>query len=308
MVAVSGTILSLVIVESGLFFSIGLAFSGRPLYNAYLWLRDLFSSEKIKNQNKDFKGTQHQLLELEKLAEKKSGLIEKINYQLNKALNSFPNKFFSEKKDIEFQKLSLKKQIQQLQQKRQELPAFSRRKKDQQISDEINEYWKYYMLGLVLLGTIIIFIELLYPPICLLVPPTMVLLFIPIAVAIAFGPVTVSNIVRETYLFLRNLFSSTAIKAENKQLIQLEKTIDKLTGLEIQLKQITKTILSKLGLTDVLIPSAELNKAQSFSEDSKNISDRDNHHQYRPLFSEVPVVPANQPVNDVLSGIPSLTS
>ncbi len=85
----------------------------------------------------------------------------------------------------------------------------------------------------------------------------MALLFVPIAIAIAFGPIIASNIGRMSYSFIRDLFSSTGIKDENKQLTQLERTLDKLVDLENQLEQISKEILGKLEPVDVLMQSAE---------------------------------------------------
>ncbi len=161
------TILSLVIVELGLFLSIVLGLNGKFLYNTFLWLRDVFASQKIKNQNKDFDQMDNQLRELERLAAKKSFLMSRINYQFNDVLQWLPSKFSAEE-NIEFEPLSLKEQIQRLAQTRRELPAYKRRKKDRQGSDEINEYWKYYLLSLVFLGAIVIFFELLYPPIVLI--------------------------------------------------------------------------------------------------------------------------------------------
>lgn len=256
-VALSGTVLSLVIVELGLFLSIALGFSGDALYNAFLWLRDVFASQKVKNQNKDFDQMDNQLRKLERLDAIKSFLMARINYQLNYVLQWLPSKFFVEE-STEFEQLPLKEQIQRLKQTKQKLPAYARRKKDRQVSNEINEYWKNYLLGLVFLEAILIFIVLFYPPIILLIPPTMMLLLIPIAIAIAFGPIIASNIGRMSYLLIRDLFSSTAIKDENKQLTQLEKVLDKLVDLENQLTQATKKILDKLKPVNVSMQTNEM--------------------------------------------------
>ena len=304
-VALSGTVLSLVIVELGLFLSIGLGFSGNALYNTFLWLRDVFASQKIKNQNKDFDQMDNQLRELERLAAKKSFFKARINYQLNYILQWLPAKFFA-KESAEFEQLPLKEQIQRLEQTRRELPAYARRKKDQQVSDKIKQYWEYYLLGLVFLSAIIIFFELFCPPIILLIPPIMVLLLIPIAIAIAFGPFIASHIGRMSYLLIRDVFSSAAIKAENKQLTQLERVLDILINLENQLEKIAKKILDKLEPVDVFMQSTEVNKIkEDLAEASKdNHSENKGSFKYGAIFQEVPI---NQMANTPLA-MPSLTS
>ncbi len=247
----------------------------------------------------------NQLLELESLAAKKSFLIARINYQLNDVLQWLPSRFFSEE-NTEFESLSLKKQMRRLEQTRRELPAYRRRKKDRQVSDEINEYWKYYLLGLIFLGAILIFFELFYPPIVLLIPATMALLFIPITIAIAFGPIMASNIGRISYLFIRDLFSSKTIKAENKQLTQLERALAKLVDLENQLEQVSKKIFDKLESVDISMQNAEVNKVKGgFFKDSKSSpSESKNSFKYGAMFPEAPV---DQVANTPLS-MPSLTS
>lgn len=302
-VALSGTLLSLIIVETGLFSSMAIGFNGKPLYNAYLWIRDLLSTEKIKNQNKDFDQIYKQLLELEALAAKKSVLIARINYQLNKALQWLPSKLFSEAKN-ELEQLPLKEQIQKLEQKRQTLPAYRRREKDRRVSNEINEHWKFYLLGAVFGNVILILVLLVYPPLVLLAPSTMALLFIPIAIALAFGPIIVSNIMRMTYLWMRDVFSSPEIKAENEQLTQIEKTIDKLFDLEKQLQHLAKTIFNQLESMDNLSQSdVAPEKAQSMAKGLK-IDNFEKNVKYGPLFQQVP---ANQAVDSSLSANPSLT-
>ncbi|MEN9917246.1 MAG: hypothetical protein RLY40_1178 [Pseudomonadota bacterium] len=136
LVAASLTILSVAIVESGLYLSIALGFIGKPLFSSYLWLRDVLSSEKIKNQNKDFDQMDNQLRELEKLAAKVSFLMTRIDYQLNDVCQWLPSKLVVNE-NTEFKQLSLKEQIIQLEQIRRKLPAYARRKKDQQVSDKI---------------------------------------------------------------------------------------------------------------------------------------------------------------------------
>lgn len=304
-VALSGTILSLVIVELGLFLSIGLGFSGDALYNTFLWLRDVFASQKIKNQNKDFDQMDSQLRELERLARKKSFFKARINYQLNYVLQWLPDKFFA-KESVEFEQLPLKVQIQRLEQTRRELPAYARRKKDQQVSDKIKQCWEYYLLGLVFLSVIIIFFELFCPPIILLIPPIAVLLLIPIGIAVAFGPLIASHIGRMSYLLIRDVFSSTAIKTENKQLTQLERVLDILVALENQLEQTVKKIIDKLESVDVSMQSTEMIKVkEDFATASKdNHPENKGNFKYGAIFQEVPV---NQMANTPLS-MPSLTS
>lgn len=295
LVAASLTILSVAIVESGLYLSIALGFIGKPLFSSYLWLRDVLSSEKIKNQNKDFDQMDNQLRELEKLAAKVSFLMTRIDYQLNDVCQWLPSKLVVNE-NTEFKQLSLKEQIIQLEQIRRKLPAYARRKKDQQVSDKINECWKYYSLGLLFIGIILMLTLLLYPPITLLVTPTMALLFIPMALTVAFGPILASNIANMTYLFIRDLFSPAAVKTENKQLTQLEKAIDKLIDLENQLKHIAKAILNKLEPVDISAQSdVKLKHTEkgSLSGESNNFGKRDNF-EYKAMFQEVP---ANQTVN-----------
>lgn len=303
-VAVSEGI-SLIIAGPGLFLSIAIGFSGKILYNACLWIRDLFSSEKIKNQNKEFNQINKQILELEKLAAKISRLIAKINYQLNNALQWLPSKLLNEK-STEFKQVSLKKYIQRLNQKKENLPAYARKEKDEFISDEINEYWKNYMFVLIFIKGLFIFIILMYPPIALLIPFTTVLLFIPVVFIVAFGPIIMSNIMRVTYLCMRDLFSSVDIKAENKQLAQLEKVIAKLLDLENQLQQITSVILSKLEQVEVAMQTIVVSKEkESFYKASNNNFAKTKSFKYGPMFSEIP---DNQTLNNALSVTPILTS
>ncbi|MGC1854566.1 MAG: hypothetical protein WA659_04250, partial [Candidatus Aquirickettsiella sp.] len=127
-VALSGTLLTLIIVESGLFSSFVIGFSAWPIYNAYLWIRDLFSSEKIKAQNKDYDHFHNNLQRLKKLAAEKNDLSSKINLQLNKALQCLPSEFIAQEK-VGFMQLSLKEQIQQLEQQEKKHPAYSRNQK-----------------------------------------------------------------------------------------------------------------------------------------------------------------------------------
>lgn len=132
------------------------------------------------------------------------------------------------------------------------------------------------------------------------------LLFISIAIAIAFGPILASNIGCDTYLFIRDVFSSKAIKAENKQLTQLEKALSKLIFLENQLEQTDKAILNKLEPVDVPMQNAEVNKVkEDFSKDSEsNHSENKERFKYGAMFPEVPA----NPMADTPLFMPSLTS
>lgn len=81
-VAASGTLLSLIIVESGLFLSIAIVFSAWPLFNAYLWIRDLFCSAEIKVENKQYAQLKKVIADLKNLDEQVSHLDQMINCKL----------------------------------------------------------------------------------------------------------------------------------------------------------------------------------------------------------------------------------
>jgi hypothetical protein len=81
-VAVSGALLTLIIVESGLFLSLAIGFSAWPIYNLYLWTRDLFSSAEIKAENKQYAQLEKTIAELKTLNKQQNKLDEKINSKL----------------------------------------------------------------------------------------------------------------------------------------------------------------------------------------------------------------------------------
>lgn len=138
-VAVTGTLLSFILVESGLFLSLAIGFNAWPLYNVCLWARDLFSSEKIKSQNKDYDQCLKNLIELKGLAAEKNGLSAEINFKLNNAIKCFRSEFFAQR-NIEFTQLDLNKQISRLEQEKKNHPAYSRKQKDKHTWSKIFQY------------------------------------------------------------------------------------------------------------------------------------------------------------------------
>jgi hypothetical protein len=111
-------VLALVIVGSGLLSSLAIALSAWPLYNAYIGIRDLFGSEKIKNQNKDYDNLQENLHELKELffekrslSEKQAKLVKQIESKLHE---SGANKFVSAKDTHEENKNCEKQDLKNL--------------------------------------------------------------------------------------------------------------------------------------------------------------------------------------------------
>lgn len=81
-VALMGTALPVIIVESGLVLSVAIGFSAWPLYNAYLWVRDSFRSAEIKAENKQYTQLEKTIAELKKLDEQQSQLDVSIDSKL----------------------------------------------------------------------------------------------------------------------------------------------------------------------------------------------------------------------------------
>ena len=284
-VALTGALLTLIIVESGLFLSIALGFSAWPLYNAYLWTRDLFCSEKIKNQNKDHDQCQKNLIELKELAAKKNYLSEKINCKLNKAIQCFPSKFFTQK-NIDFWQLDLNDQIQQLEQKKQTHPAYSRKQKDKENWSNVFSYSAIVSvlgIGIYFTG----FIMMAGIPITLLAGPIVPVLGIieAIIALIIVGPIAVSSGLYAVYLLIRDLCSASEIKTENKQYANLEKTIAKLKKLDEQQNQLDASIISKLEIESELPSTPE-----NLSDPIENV--KEEYVQYK--LHQSSTVSANQ--------------
>lgn len=290
-VAVSGTLLTLIIVEAGLLSSLAIGFSAWPIYNAYLWIRDLFSSEKIKNQNKDYHQCRKSLIELKRLAAEKSDLMAKINAHLKNAIQYFPSKISQEK--VHFAQLDLKDQIQQLEQQKKKFPAHIRKQKDKHIWNKIFQYsamtscaslalYAAIMAGVttssILLGPVF--------PALVIIEATIGLLIV--------GPVTVCSVLYTSYFGIRNFFSSAEIKNENKQYARLEKTINTLKKLDEQQSQSDENVKSKLECVECIDGnSARTTHTQEIIENHSEIpKNAINKYVYRLL--QKPAVPGNQ--------------
>ena len=287
-VALTGALLTLIIVESGLFLSVAIGFSAWPLYNAYLWTRDLFSSEKIKNQNKDHDQCQKNLIELKELAAKKNDLSEKINCKLNNAMMCFPSKLFVQIIDG-FAQLDLNDQIQRLEQQKENHPAYSRKQKDKKNWKTIFSYSAIvsisgitvYFTGFIMMAGI---------PITLLSGPIVPVLVIEAIIAlIIVGPIAMSSGLHAAYLWIRDVCSASDIKTENRQYADLEKAIADLKKLEKQLNPLNETIMSKLEI------DSELPSTPKYSSDKSENGKKD--YVYK-LFQKSTVPAANQPIID----------
>lgn len=274
--AATGTLLTLIIVESGLFLSIAIHLNAWPLYNIYLWTRDLFSSEKIKSQNKDYDQCHNTLIELKKLATKKNDLSTEISFKLNKAIKCFQSEFFSQR-SIEFTSRDLNDQIYQLEQEKKKHPAHSRK---QQAKHHWSNIFRYsamvsvmgveiYFFGVILMSTTLLWGPIV--PVLMIMEAVLALLII--------GPIMVSSLLHGTYLWMRDLFSAAEIKAENKQYAQLEKTIAELKILDKQQSKLDKLDekitrkLHELGGVNLVQTTEEQEKAEKpfeFPEEKKS--------------------------------------
>lgn len=245
-VAITGALLTLITVESGLFLSIAIGFSAWPIYNFYLWTRDLFSSEKIKSQNKDYDQCRKNLIELKELAAKRNYLATEIDFKLNNAIKCFPSKLFDQVK-ADFVIDDLKDQIQRLEQEKKNHPAYSRKQNDKENWSKIFRYsGMASCVGLDLY--LIAFIVMIGGPSAIALGPIFPALVVieAIIALIIIGPVLLSSILHAVYLGVRDLFSSAKIKAENEQYVDLEKNIAELKKLDEQLSQLDEKINSKL--------------------------------------------------------------
>ena len=286
-VAVSGTLLTLIIVEAGLFSSLAIGFSAWPMYNTYLWIRDLFSSEKTKSQNKDFDQCYKNLLELKALAAEKSDLMVKINAHLKNAIQCLPSNLSSQE-ETEFFQLSLTKQIEKLEKEKQILPAYFRKQADKGNWDGI---FLFSMLTSCV-GFPFCFIIMLTIPVPTFLGPALSFLIFHLSIEPLnwFGPVTFGSLLHGAYVYTRDLFSSAEIKAENKQYAQFTKTIRELKKLDKQNSQLDATINSKLQMpVDALTQTTDQPVKEKFLEFSEN---KKPETVYK-LFPE-PTTPANQ--------------
>ncbi|WP_342146198.1 hypothetical protein [Rickettsiella endosymbiont of Aleochara curtula] len=285
-VAASGTLLSLIIVESGLFSSLAMGFSAWPVYNTYLWMRDLFSSEKIKSQNKDYDRCHKNLLELKELVAEKNYLITKINAHLKNAIQCLPPNLSSQE-ETDFLQRDFSSQVSYLEQKKKKLPAYSRRQKDKENWAKIFTY--SFMASCAGMGLYAVALIMMMggPPAILLGPIFPGLLIVEgIFALIILIPVIIGSVLHAAYLGMRDLFSSVEIKAENKQYAQLKKTIAELKKLDKQQSQLDASINSKLlGLEDV---SSTHTMSEKEMTDNLRSNDAKNNHfnKYGPMFSE----------------------
>ncbi|WP_342219587.1 hypothetical protein [Rickettsiella endosymbiont of Miltochrista miniata] len=291
-VAASGALLTLIIVESGLFLSLAIGFSAWPVYNVYLWARDLLSAEKIKSQNKDYDQCHKNLIELKALAAEKNYLSAKINFKLNNAIKCFPSGLFAQE-NANFAQLGLTDQIHRLEQQKKKLPAYSRKQKDKHIWDKIFRYSAAIScagLGLYAIA----FIMTAGASASIVMGPVFPVLVIieAINVLIIIGPVLVSSVLHASYLCIRDLFSSAEIKAKNKEYAQLKKTISELKKLDKQDSQLDEKINSKLHELEDTKPSQTSDEKETTKNLSVNTENKKNEYVYK-LFQE-PIVPANE--------------
>jgi hypothetical protein len=289
-VALTGALLTLIIVESGLFLSVAIGFSAWPLYNAYLWTRDLLSSEKIKDQNKYYDQCVKNLIELKELAAEKNYLSEKINAKLNKAVTCFPSNLLPQVLD-NFEQLNLNDQIQRLEQLKENHPAYSRKQKDKKNWKAIFSYSAMVSVlgvGIYFTG----FIMMAGIPITLLLGPIVPVLVVieAISALILVGPIAVSSGLHAAYLWIRDVCSASEIKTENKQYANLEKTIAELKKLEKKLSPLNKTIMSKLQIGSKL-PSTPENLSDN-AESNNAENEKKDYYKFK-LLQKSPV-PANQ--------------
>ncbi|WP_395497045.1 hypothetical protein [Rickettsiella endosymbiont of Litargus connexus] len=257
-VALLGTVLSVIIVESVLLLSAATRFFALPLYNPYLWTRDLFSAKKIKIQNKEYDQCCKNLIELKELAAEKNYLSTKINFKLNNLIKCFPFKLFVQG-NADFMQLGLKDQLQRLEQQKKNHPTYSRKQKAEQSWNKIFQYSAITScVGISLYAFAFIMLLMASTPISLgPLLPFFVTSTSMVAMLIA-GPVTLSKLLHGAYFWMRDLFSSAEIKAENKQYAQLEKTINELKKLEQRQSQLNVKINNKLKeFSDTLTPTID---------------------------------------------------
>lgn len=289
-VAVSGTLLALIIVESGLFLSLAIGFSAWPVYNIYLWTRDLFSSEKIKSQNKHYDQCQKNLIELKELAAEKQFFATIINCKLNNALQYCRSEL--SQGNAEFIQLSLKDKIKRLEKEMQNLPAYSRKQKDKENWNKIFQYSAMASCAGIGLYVLITLFFMATPPAILLGPSFLALLMIETIIAlIVVGPAALGSFVHAMYLGVRDLFSSAEIREQNKHYAQFEKIITELKQWDEKLNQLDKKIESKLqacvdnnfvavkDTNEVSLKTNPVKDSQIFSEDK-------NFNKYGLMFSE----------------------
>lgn len=297
-VAMLPALSTLIITESGLFASFAIGLSARPLYNTYLWIRDLFSAEKIKIQNKDYDQCWQTLIELRTLALEKNDLSETIKRTLNEATTKYFPFVISDQGSASFKQLSLHEQIQRLQQEKERHPAYIRKKSDQPIFDK--SLLCAIAISFVGLGLYTIAFAMLGAAPALMVLGPLLPFFLAhtlMVVLLAAGPITITSLLCTAYFSLRDLFSSAEIKAENKHCAQLEKTIDELKELAYKKIRLDEKINSKLKRDERCLapPTGEQGNTEKLAESTEN-----KIYVYK-LFKKL-TVPANEiaPVDTII--------
>lgn len=281
-VALLGTALSIIVVESGLFLSLGLALNADLFYRVYIGIRDLSASEKIKIQNKDYDSLKKELVDIKKLFLLKTALSKKIGAQLDEVIQLSAIKHGS----ADFIQLGLKKQIEQLKQEKQNHPAYDRRLSDQENWSKLTR-WSFisstvgYFLSFILFGNLLIPLSLPIFPVISMIN------FILILVLIA--PIAINSLLYTSYLLVRNALSAPKIKVENKEYAQLEKVIAKLDKLSQQQDKLDKGIKEKLQESDTSNAPAKGINAK-ISVEKLIAKDSGDKQSYGPLFT----IPGNE--------------
>ncbi|WP_171910131.1 hypothetical protein, partial [Rickettsiella grylli] len=288
-----GTALSIIIVEAGLLSSLSFPFIALPLYNVYLGIRNVFNSEKIKNQSKVYDQCQRVLMTLKKLALKKEILLAKRDIQLASAINSFlPTLSFQEK--ATFSELSLKDQIKRFKQQMNSHPAYLRKQKEKQIWDKIFRYSAIFScIGITLSAITLLMIQMLSYSIFLAPILSVGVIGVSIGLGLIFlGPVLLSTFGYPIYWRMRHSFSEVKAKAEHRHYSTLKKNITELEKLEKQLNQLDTKIDDALQLSVESL--TQVNHALKQEKDNVDVLKNDPLHvvkfdngmnHYGPLFS-----------------------
>lgn len=246
-VALLGTVLSVAIIETGLFLSLGMGFGANLLHQVYTGIRDLFASEKIKIQNKVYDNLQKDCLELQALCVEKVILSKKIKTTLNLAKHLEIAQL--DVKDLKSAQFDLNDTLKNLKAKQKKHPVYARRQKDQKNWARIFRYSE--MTSLIEIGIYMCALTLgvLFPGSLFLVPVVLssFAVLTSIAVSIFIGPIAVSSLLYAGYLFIRNALSS-----EHKEYNKLEKIIRKLEKLSQQQDRLDQLIKGKVqdGVND----------------------------------------------------------
>lgn len=287
-VALLGTVLSIFIVETGLLLSLSMCLGGGFFHRIYIGVRDLFSSEKIKNQNKDYDNLKKDLTYLEELFLEKTFLSKEINTQLGYVIQLT----FVIQKNTDFLRISLKEQIEQLEQKKKNHPACVRKMKDKanwQKLFRLSNLISFMSVNIYFIGFIFIGAPLTSTLLISSIVPV-ILVAESILILILIMPIVINSLVYAVYLFIRDTLSAHEIKTENKEYDQLEKIIDKLKALSKQQVTLDRFIEGKLQEPDT--DSVEKTQDSLSSENqssARSLASNDKHKNYGPLF-KVPYI------------------